>query len=103
MNTSAEIAVNSQLEKNLIKALYIANMVKLFSFHKQLVTENLIQQLNSAPVPQTRFLRAELKRLCEAEIKFLKLIDAYPADHLSADDLRLSTRVFEVLTGEEDF
>lgn len=84
------------------KTKFIISIMELFHKEKLFYMQLILEEVNSAPDPQLRFFKAELRRLAMFEEKFLRIMENYPVDVYEMDQMA-PTKVFKLIIGDTDY
>lgn len=84
------------------KTRFTVFLLDYFYKEKMIRVKELLEEANSSPDPELRFLKSEIRRLAMFEEKFLRLIENYSHDASEIDCLP-ADMVFRLIIGNEDF
>lgn len=87
------------MEYQLNKIRFISKILEIFHQEKLNRLARLLEELNSGNPPETRFAKAELRRLAMFEEKFLRLIETYP-DPIPQDTFDNPRLIYDLITGD---
>ncbi len=87
------------MKYHLDKIKFIAKTLEIFHQEKRNRLERLLEEFNSGNPPETRFAKAELRRMAMFEEKFLRLMENYP-DPIPQETLNNPRLMYDLITGD---